>query len=218
MLRYGYFKQTVQQLIAKMKDCPKIVWVGLNAQADWSPNELRLRRKVFVPTHKAGDAVVPKGGPLPNAWDWRRRGLDKVTPAKDQGRCGSCFAFAAAAAVESKLLIQYNKSYSSYRIDLSEQAIVDCVNAKQGGYMSTGCGGGYLEEPLNYAARCAGVCADGASGAVLRCAGAMAQCCAVLRQLHRQADVAVPRHAFTVQSVMHPHCAPQPGEFAADGS
>ena len=155
-LRYSYFKQTVQKLIARLASCPRSLFLGLNDRADWSPNELRLNRKVFVPPRKPGDAAATKGGPLPAAWDWRRRGLDKVTPAKDQGRCGSCFAFAAAAAVESKLLIQYNKSYASYQIDLAEQAIVDCVNAGQGAYLSTGCAGGYLEEPLSYASRWVG--------------------------------------------------------------
>jgi len=167
-LRYGFFKQTVQQLILKMQKCPVTVWVGLNAQADWSPNELKLRRKIFVPTRKPGDAVVPKSGPLPAAWDWRWPALDKVTPAKDQGRCGSCFAFVAAAAVESKLLIQYNKTYSSYQINLSEQAIIDCVNAGHG-YTSSGCGGGYLEEPLNYAARCADCLSCARSGTAMVC-------------------------------------------------
>lgn len=151
-LRYGYFKQAVQRLIIKMSTCPKSVWGFLTARADWSPNELRLSRKVFVPPRKPGDAAPIKGGPLPAAWDWRRSALDKVTPAKEQGRCGSCFAFAAVGAVESKLLIQHNKSFSDYQIDLSEQAVVDCVNAGQG-YMSTGCQGGFMDEALAWASR-----------------------------------------------------------------
>lgn len=80
----------------------------------------------------------------------------QVTPAKDQGRCGACAAFAAIAAIESKLLIQYGKNYSSYPIDLSEQQTIDCAIASQGSYQSMGCAGGYLEDPLAYSARCAG--------------------------------------------------------------
>ncbi|KAI7845778.1 hypothetical protein COHA_000692 [Chlorella ohadii] len=150
-LRYGYFKKNVQGLITKLATCPKTVWIAVNYRADWSPNELGANKKIFVPKIKPSVPVKP--GAQPPSWDWRRSALDKVTPAKDQGRCGSCFAFAAVAAIESKLLIQYNKTYRGYPIDLSEQQMVDCVNAGQGSYLSQGCAGGYLEDALAYAAR-----------------------------------------------------------------
>ena len=150
-LRYTYFRTTVRGLVARLQTCPRSVWLGLNYRADWSPNELRLNRKLFVP--KIKPSVPLKNVTLPSRWDWSSRAEDKVTPAKDQGRCGSCFAFAAVAAVESKLLIQYGKKYSSYAIDLSEQQMVDCVVPGQGSYLSSGCGGGYLEEPLVYTAK-----------------------------------------------------------------
>ena len=76
-----------------------------------------------------------------------------MTPAKDQGRCGSCFAFTAVAAIESKLLIQYNRTARSYPIDLSEQQVVDCVAGTAARYLSAGCNGGMLEEPLDFTAR-----------------------------------------------------------------
>lgn len=151
-LRYGYFRTTVRSLAAKLAVCPRTVWLGLNYRADWSLNELRLNRKLFVPRIKPN--VLLKNVKLPLKWDWSSRADDKVTPAKDQGRCGSCFAFAAVAAVESKLLIQYGKKFSEYAVDLSEQQMVDCVVPSQGNYYSDGCGGGYLEEPLVYASRC----------------------------------------------------------------
>ena len=148
-VRYGYFKKTVQTLVAKLSTCPKTVWIGLNYRADWSPNELRLNRKLFVPTLRPPMPV--KGVALPSLWDWRRSAYDKVTPAKDQGRCGSAFAFAALAAIESKLLIQYGKMNSSYPIDLSEQQVLDCVAGQS--YRSKGCQGGYLDEVFDYAAK-----------------------------------------------------------------
>ncbi|MCK4460186.1 MAG: hypothetical protein KAW46_00190, partial [candidate division Zixibacteria bacterium] len=39
---------------------------------------------------------------LPAKWDWRETG--KVTSIKNQGSCGSCYAFATVADFESKLL------------------------------------------------------------------------------------------------------------------
>lgn len=77
----------------------------------------------------------------------------QVTPPKDQGKCGACFAFAAIGAIESKLLIQYDKTNNSYPIDLSEQQIIDCARVGQGSYLSEGCQGGYLEDPLAFSAR-----------------------------------------------------------------
>lgn len=52
----------------------------------------------------------------PTSFDWRSR--KAITSIKDQGYCGSCWAFAAAAHAESQLIIQgrFNDS-----IDLSEQ-------------------------------------------------------------------------------------------------
>ncbi len=57
-----------------------------------------------------------------------------MTPIKDQGSCGSCYAFAAIASIESASLIQKKEN-----ISLSEQQVVDCSGA-EGNY---GCNGGW---------------------------------------------------------------------------
>jgi cathepsin L len=51
-----------------------------------------------------------------SAWDWRKEG--KVTPVRDQ-QCGSCWAYAVVAALESSYLIRNNKT-----VDGSEQYLV----------------------------------------------------------------------------------------------
>lgn len=63
---------------------------------------------------------------LPSSYDARNYGL--VTPAKNQGNCGSCWAFAATGAFESHLLKQYGGSAS----DLSEQQQVSCNTGQSG--------------------------------------------------------------------------------------
>jgi C1A family cysteine protease len=68
---------------------------------------------------------------LPQAFDWR--GLGGVSPAKNQGSCGSCWAFATIGQLESFALI-----YDERLLDLSEQAIMACNGADQG------CNGGFL--------------------------------------------------------------------------
>lgn len=46
----------------------------------------------------------------------------KIPSRKDQGSCGSCFAFAAIGAIESQISISYNKN-----ISLSEQYAMECI-------------------------------------------------------------------------------------------
>ncbi len=66
---------------------------------------------------------------LPAKWDWREQG--GVTPVKNQGPCGSCFAFAAIANVESALAVRGEGIF-----DLSEN------NAKECTFVGHGCSGG----------------------------------------------------------------------------
>jgi C1A family cysteine protease len=68
---------------------------------------------------------------LPSRWDWRDQ--DMVTAARHQGSCGSCWAFAAAAALESRLLI-----YDNFEMDVSEQQAINC------NYDNYGCDGGWM--------------------------------------------------------------------------
>ncbi|EAR95854.1 papain family cysteine protease (macronuclear) [Tetrahymena thermophila SB210] len=77
--------------------------------------------------------------------DWRKKGA--VTSVKNQGGCGSCWAFSAAGLMESFNFIQ-NKTL----IDLSEQQLVDCV-IPANGYPSRGCDGGWPANCLDYASK-----------------------------------------------------------------
>lgn len=74
------------------------------------------------------------------AFDWRNRhGRDWTTPWKDQGNCGSCWAFAAAGAVEGLVNLYYNRKLD---LDLSEQQIISCAKG--------GCTGGLPIDALDY--------------------------------------------------------------------
>lgn len=68
---------------------------------------------------------------LPAKFDWRDQGM--VTPVKDQGPCGSCWAFASVGALESQVLLTYGGEP-----DLSEQFVVSCNK------LNMGCNGGYM--------------------------------------------------------------------------
>lgn len=60
--------------------------------------------------------------------------LGHTVPVKDQGNCGSCWAFVANSALESAIAIKYNTK----PVHLSEQYLVDCDTR---GY-NAGCNGG----------------------------------------------------------------------------
>jgi C1A family cysteine protease len=65
---------------------------------------------------------------LPPAFDWRNvSGNNYVTPVRDQGSCGSCWAFATTAGIESKALITYNRPGTNR--NLSEQIVLSCSGA-----------------------------------------------------------------------------------------
>jgi C1A family cysteine protease len=84
-----------------------------------------------------------------NDIDWRTKG--GVSPVKDQGQCGSCWAFSTIAFLESQSLIKNQKA-----VTYSEQQLVDCDhNGDQG------CNGGLMQTAFQYI-QTAGIEADSA--------------------------------------------------------
>jgi cathepsin L len=92
-----------------------------------------------TPRHQSRPATAKRTrvAEAPDSWDWRTEGIIQVI--KDQGQCGSCWAFAAIAAAESAVAIKTGTLYS-----LSEQNLVDCVTEDEG------CGGGLASEGYDY--------------------------------------------------------------------
>lgn len=84
---------------------------------------------------------------VPESFDWREH--NGVTPVKNQGQCGSCWAFSATANIESINAVKTGKLVS-----LSEQQIVDCDT------IDHGCGGGWQEKALDYIIQTGGLEAD----------------------------------------------------------
>jgi C1A family cysteine protease len=86
--------------------------------SDLSNPDSPLDQPVYLSDQKAPLADTPVIG-LPASFDWRDSGI--LTPVRDQGNCGSCWAFGTVGPFEANL-----KWKSSLTTDLSEEFLLSC--------------------------------------------------------------------------------------------
>jgi len=86
---------------------------------------------------------------LPTSVDWTAAGA--VTPVKNQGQCGSCWAFSTTGATESAYFVANKKLVS-----ISEQQLVDCSGAEG----NQGCNGGLMDYGFEYIIKNKGICTE----------------------------------------------------------
>lgn len=146
--RYQVFKSNVE-LIDKHNEEYSMglhrYTLGINVFADWTPAE--FRRHMFgtrygnkTSSKSSGTFMrLPKSVRIDDAVDWRKEGA--VTPIKNQGQCGSCWAFSTTGSLEGQ---HFRKS--GKLVSLSEQQLVDC-SGKTG---NEGCNGGLMDNAFEY--------------------------------------------------------------------
>jgi hypothetical protein len=130
---------TLEEIQAKIEQNGYNFTVDHNRIFDLSPAEkaLLFKRRASVPSALDMD----KGsdlGPLslrmwrttpPSALDWRDYdGRAYIGPVRDQGNCGSCYAFGAAASAEGSYNLAKNL-YDGDAVDFSEAYIAWCLGA-----------------------------------------------------------------------------------------
>jgi len=123
--------------------------LGINAMADLTVEEFSARNSL-VPRNDFGmNPVFETSNQVPPASvDWIAKGA--VNPIKNQGQCGSCWAFSAVSAVESAHQIA-----TGTLISLSEQQLVSCSRS----YGNLGCNGGLMDSAFKYV-EATGLCTE----------------------------------------------------------
>jgi cathepsin L len=116
--------------------------VGLTQFADLTSAEFKLIYLGYKPelarTKRVSLADLEQPQ-YPGSLDWVAKGA--VTPIKNQGQCGSCWAFSTTGSVEGVVEIKH-----SSLVSLSEQQLVDCA----GKYGNMGCNGGLMDNAFKY--------------------------------------------------------------------
>jgi len=151
-LRRQIFDERLQTVRAHNAD-PSRTWSrGINDCSDLSDDEFRERRlglhrgsfrqrpnSFLAPMLKSSD----QNSSYPTALDWREKGV--VSSVKNQGGCGSCWAFATAETIESHAAIS-----SGILPVLSPQQLVDCAKNPYSCGGTGGCQGSIPQAAFNY--------------------------------------------------------------------
>jgi len=118
--------------------------VELNRYAALTQQEYKAFYLGFRPSTNGVRNAVTINGTVPDSIDWRTKGA--VTPVKNQGQCGSCWAFSATGALEGANFVKTGQLNS-----LSEQQFLDCDT------VDGACNGGLMDNAFNYVQQNGGV-------------------------------------------------------------
>jgi len=118
---------------------------GVTQFSDLTPAEFKAMYLTYRPINSTEPRVnIQLDGAPATVVDWRTKGA--VTDVKDQGQCGSCWAFSATEAIESYSFLHDGKLHS-----LSAQQITSCDKT------DGGCDGGNTETAYGYVHKAGGI-------------------------------------------------------------
>ena len=143
--RFAVFRKNLITIIQHNADLTQNFTMGVNQFTDLTPEEFKSRvigDRVKTTLGSFGcKSFASTASGAPAALDWRNKGV--VNPVRDQGQCGSCWAFATTANAESAWALAKGQL-----LDLSEEYLVDCAQGV--GYYNMGCNGGNPDSAFKY--------------------------------------------------------------------
>ncbi|XP_076898437.1 senescence-specific cysteine protease SAG39-like [Bidens hawaiensis] len=149
--RFKIFNNNVAYIEAVNNAGNRAYKLSVNEFADQTNQEFKATRNGFkLPSTRTLGQTTPfryeNVTAVPSSIDWRKKGA--VTPVKDQGQCGSCWAFSTIAATEGITGISIGKL-----ISLSEQELMDCDRSGE----DQGCEGGYMDDGFDFIVKNKGI-------------------------------------------------------------
>ena len=112
--------------------------VGHNQFSDWFTVEYKNMLRYAKRQEMRGESTLLDTSANADSVNWVTAGA--VTPVKDQGSCGSCWAFSTTGSLEGAHFISKNELLS-----FSEEQLVECDTT-----VNQGCNGGNQDEAYKY--------------------------------------------------------------------
>ena len=149
--RYEIFKKNlavIDMRNAKERSSGGLATHGVNKFTDYSEEEYASLLKLTIPPRSVSENDDEPEFKATSATfsDWRQT---YVTAIKDQGKCGSCWAFTSTEQIESDTLRTLTGFDSS--LNLAPQQLVDCDSS------DGGCNGGWMEKAWKYVQNAGGM-------------------------------------------------------------